>query len=157
MQDIKNSARIYVHRIGFDPPPIKEEKRLTGDLKDILSYKKTEDVEKHALYPNIRSSAQRLEELILEPSQLSENDKILFEGAGNEIAELAIVQPGYYLISLQGLKKLSQGFQLSQQEMIRVQKGLISALPVASDAPEKKNGAVGALNTLFIQELEAHD
>ena len=23
IQEIKNSARIYVHRIGFDPPPIK--------------------------------------------------------------------------------------------------------------------------------------
>jgi hypothetical protein len=157
LQDIKNSARIYVHRIGFDPPPIKEEKRLTGDLKDVLSYKKTEDVEKHALYPNIRSSARRLEELIRKPSQLSENDKVLFEGAGNEITELAIAHPGYYLTTLQGLKKLSQGFELSQQEMIRVQKGLISALPVAADIPEKKRGAVGALNTLFIQELEAYD
>jgi hypothetical protein len=157
LQDIKNSARIYVHRIGFDPPPIKEEKRLTGDLKDVLSYKKTEDLEKQALYPNIRSSAHRLEELITNTSQLSENDKILFEGAGNEIAELAIAQPGYYLTTLQALKKLSQGFQMSQQEMIRVQKGLISALPVATDAPEKKRAAVGALNTLFIQELEAYD
>jgi len=157
LQDIKNSARIYVHRIGFDPPPIKEDKRLTGDLKDVLSYKKTEDIAKQTLYPNIRSSAQRLEELILEPSQLSENDKVLFEGAGNEIAALAIAQPGYYLTTLQALKKLSQGFQLSQQEMIRVQKGLISALPVATDAPEKMTGTVGALNTIFIQELQAYD
>ena len=27
IQEIKNAARIYVHRIGFDPPPIKEDKR----------------------------------------------------------------------------------------------------------------------------------
>ncbi len=33
IQEIKNSARIYVHRIGFDPPPIKEDRRLTGKLK----------------------------------------------------------------------------------------------------------------------------
>lgn len=157
LQDIKNSARIYVHRIGFDPPPIKEEKRLTGDLKDVLSYKKTENLEKQTLYPKIRSGARRLEELIQTPSQLTENDKTLFEEAGNEIAELAIAQPGYYLTTLQGLKNLSQGFSLSKQEMIRVQKGLILALPVAADAPEKKNGAVGTLNTIFIQELETYD
>lgn len=42
IQEIKNSARIYVHRIGFDPPPIKEESRLTGKIKDIKSYSKNE-------------------------------------------------------------------------------------------------------------------
>ena len=38
IQDIKNSARIYVHRIGFDPPPIKEESRLSGDIDEIKNF-----------------------------------------------------------------------------------------------------------------------
>ena len=38
LQEIKNHARIYVHRIGFEPPVIKEqEKRLSGDLDEIES------------------------------------------------------------------------------------------------------------------------
>ncbi len=43
LQEIKNHARIYVHRLGFDPPPIKEEKRLSGDQNEIIpSYFLTE-------------------------------------------------------------------------------------------------------------------
>ena len=42
LQEIKNSARIYVHRLGFDPPPIKEDKRLTGKLDEVRSNVNTE-------------------------------------------------------------------------------------------------------------------
>ncbi len=157
LQDIKNSARIYVHRIGFDPPPIKEDKRLTGDLKEVASYKKTEALEKPELYPAIRSSVERLERLISHASLLTENDKVLFEAAGNELAELAIEEPGNYLSTLQDLKKLGQGFQISKQEMIRVQKGLLAALPPVSATPEKKSSTLGTLHTLFIKELETYD
>jgi uncharacterized protein YifE (UPF0438 family) len=34
----KQAERIYVKRLGFEPPPVSEDKRLTGDLKDIKSY-----------------------------------------------------------------------------------------------------------------------
>lgn len=34
----RQADRIYVKRLGFVPPPVSEETRLTGDLDDILSY-----------------------------------------------------------------------------------------------------------------------
>jgi len=157
LQDIKNSARIYVHRIGFDPPPIKEDKRLTGDLKEVSSYKKTEDLEKPILYPAIRSSIERLEVLISDPNLRTDEDKILFEAAGNETAELALAQPGKYLKTLQDLKRLSEGIQITNEEMIIVQRSLISALPNAKSQPEQKSSETGELNTLFMQELETYD
>lgn len=157
LQDIKNSARIYVHRIGFDPPPIKEDKRLTGDLKEVYSYKKTKELEQPVLYPSIRSAIERLEILINSPKLLSNKDKQLFEAAGNETAELALSQPGKYLMTLQDLKRLSQGIQISHQEMIRVQNNLFSALPETASKPEKKSSETGELNTLFMQVLESYD
>ena len=33
----KQADRIYVKRLGFEPPPVKEDKRLSGELEDILS------------------------------------------------------------------------------------------------------------------------
>ncbi len=36
----KQAERIYVKRLGFVPPPVKENKRLTGELKDIHSYQR---------------------------------------------------------------------------------------------------------------------
>ena len=146
-----------MHRIGFDPPPIKEDKRLTGDLKEVSSYKKSENIEKPVSYPAIRSTLERLESLISKASLSTKNDQLLFEAAGNEMAELAIAEPGNYLTTLQDLKKLGLGFQISKADMISVQKGLLAALPPVSATPEKKSSELGTLNTIFIKELETYD
>jgi len=37
IKEIKNDARIYVHRIGFEPPPIRPEARLSGSLENVRS------------------------------------------------------------------------------------------------------------------------
>ena len=34
----KKAGRIYVKRLGFEPPPVSEKRRYQGDLSDILSY-----------------------------------------------------------------------------------------------------------------------
>ena len=80
-----------------------------------------------------------------------------FEAAGNEIAELAIAQPGNYLATLQYLKQLGQGFQISDDEMVMVQKGLMAALPPIEANPEKRSSKIGELNTLFIKEIRSYD
>lgn len=48
----KQAERIYVKRLGFEPPPVTEENRYTGKLNDILSY--TRD-SKSSLEPNQNS------------------------------------------------------------------------------------------------------
>lgn len=35
IKEVQNHARIYVQRIGFEPPPVKETARLSGELKEI--------------------------------------------------------------------------------------------------------------------------
>ncbi|MFT5759130.1 MAG: hypothetical protein ACI9LM_003884 [Alteromonadaceae bacterium] len=38
----KKAERIYVKRLGFEPPPVSEQRRYQGDLNDILSYQRNE-------------------------------------------------------------------------------------------------------------------
>jgi hypothetical protein len=38
----KQADRIYVKRLGFEPPPVSEKRRYQGDLSDILSYQRDE-------------------------------------------------------------------------------------------------------------------
>ncbi len=42
----KQADRIYVKRLGFEPPPVSEERRLSGELNEIASYETV--AEKHA-------------------------------------------------------------------------------------------------------------
>lgn len=40
----RKAERIYVKRLGFEPPPVSEQRRYQGELNDILSYHKDEKV-----------------------------------------------------------------------------------------------------------------
>jgi hypothetical protein len=40
----KQADRIYVKRLGFEPPPVSEKRRYQGDLSDILSYQRNEKI-----------------------------------------------------------------------------------------------------------------
>jgi hypothetical protein len=61
LQEIKNHARIYVHRIGFDPPVIKEqEKRLSGDLDEIENSAYLTDKAQDDVYIQIKQIAESM-------------------------------------------------------------------------------------------------
>jgi len=157
IQEIKNSARIYVHRIGFDPPPIKEDKRLTGDLEKVNNFRKTSAVEKPLSYPSMRIAIKRLEELIQLQNVFSEEDKLVFEKAGNELAILAIEAPGKYLKTLQQLKRLTDNNANSEQILVEVQKGLLMALPQPEPNSTQSDILIDDINKLVIKELQLND
>jgi len=154
IQEIKNSARIYVHRIGYDPPPIKEEVRLTGKIDEVSNYQKTAELKIPDTEPYIRQAIQRLEKLISENTTITQEDRKLFGFAGNELAQKAIETPGKYLQTLQHLKWLSEERPVSQEELLKVQRGLNMAVskPVAS--PGKGRIFPGAMNKMVKKELE---
>lgn len=154
IQEIKNSARIYVHRIGFDPPPIKEDKRLTGEIKEVKGYRKTEEVLLPELYPSIKTTIDRLEKMITERDSISDNDQILFGYAGNELAKIAIDNPGNYLEALQHLKTLTQNKELPFDALIQLQKDLFKAIPDAEPNTNKQYLSSGRLQELLLKELE---
>jgi len=157
IQEIKNSARIYVHRIGFDPPPIKEDKRLTGNLDAISNFRKSENIKEQDLFPFIRLTITRIEQLLVDTSSFTERDQLLFDQAGNELAALAIEFPGKYLMTLQQLKRLSDHKELTKDVLIEVQKGLLSALPIPDPNSSKSNLFKDKINQLLLKELQVND
>ena len=157
IQEIKNSARIYVHRIGFDPPPIKEDVRLTGELDEVSGYQKLENLEKPAQYPFMRKAIERLEEIQANRLNSTRLDQEIFEQAGVELAAKAIDEPGNYLKTLQQLKWLSENVKTDFKEMRAVQRGLLEALPNPDASPGKNAVYSNKLNTLLLKELEADD
>lgn len=157
IQEIKNSARIYVHRIGFDPPPIKEDKRLTGELDEIVSFQKKENISVYDDLNFLRKAAERLEQLI-ERNDYQESDRILFKESGNELAQLAIEEPGKYLETLQKLKWLSDRERhWSEKELCQILRGVLAAIPKPIAKPTKQGEAISDLNELVLQELETND
>jgi hypothetical protein len=157
LQDIKNSARIYVHRIGFDPPPIKEDARLSGKLEDISSYRKNEALKVEIEFPFIRTSIYKIEQIINNNDSISERDQQLFSSAGNELAQKAIESPGKFLRTLQLLKELSENKNTTTVALRSIQNGLMLAIPSSEFSPTKSNRFTDKINQLLLKELELHD
>lgn len=157
IKEIKNDARIYVHRIGFDPPPIKEEKRLTGDISEVDSNLQREDAEKEEPYPNIRKCVAMIEGLINSRSYPSKEDRGIFSQAGNELAGIAIESPVNYLQTLANLKKLAND-EVDEKDFVnmlqKVQKDLRRALPVLPESPGLVKHKYGELEEMFLEELQ---
>lgn len=157
IQEIKNSARIYVHRIGFDPPPIKEENRLSGDTENINNYDKRQEFEYQKSFASTRQAISRLETLIQNKKTFDANDSALFVDAGNELAQKAISQPLKYIKVLQGLRDLEKAVNRSKENYMEVQKGLLSVLPPMEDIPMKKTRYDSEINLLYLKELGVYE
>ena len=155
IQEIKNSSRIYVHRIGFDPPPIKEDKRLTGELKEVSSTTKQEDIEQAARFEAIQKSISRLEVLIGLQAKPTSEDQELFKEAGNQLASLAIEQPGNYLETLQQLSWISQNLDTDIKTLKELQNGLLKALPAEEVKPNTQNAKYSKLDAVLVKNLDA--
>lgn len=157
IQEIKNSARIYVHRIGFDPPPIKEEKRLTGSIKEVDNFQKQETVQVDKPYDAIKSAVERLERFIQGKEAFKADDTSLFTEAGTELAKLAIENPSKYLSVLQGLKGIQDNTRRTIENYKLVQRGLLSAMPRTEQVPGLKAQTSNEINSLFLLNLETYD
>jgi hypothetical protein len=157
LQEIKNNARIYVHRIGYDPPPIRDDSRLTGKIDDVSGFQKTEDIAREDPHLYMRHSVSRLEQLIDGNENITQEDRQIFGFAANELALLAIETPGKYLNTLQELKWLTEERSASKKALKEIQKGLLNALPAPQANPGRGKSYPGELKRLLLHELEQNE
>src|SRR5690606_28643669 len=150
LQEIKNSARIYVHRIGFDPPPIKQDSRLSGDLTGIGNFDKQEQIEFRPAFAASRQAMARLE-LLAQGGQFGPEDGELIHRAGNELAEKAVDRPLEYLKLLQGLRDLDRDQNRTPGNYRKIQKLLGAAIPPSADNPGKRNGLMGPVDLIYLK------
>jgi hypothetical protein len=60
IKELQQSERIYLHKTAFAPPPIKEDKRMTGDLVDAASSRREQSTAPDAVPAELRELAQAL-------------------------------------------------------------------------------------------------
>jgi hypothetical protein len=158
LKEISNDSRIYVHRTGFDPPPLKEEKRLTADLSEVFnSVGKSEQLQTET-YPEIRKALLLMEVLQQEKTkELSALHKEQLHRAGQELAVVAVAQPGQYLEGLSLLKKLTDDTVKPSEvhtTLNAVQKIFWKVVPPQSLSPGKKEFITHGLDEQFLNSLE---
>lgn len=158
LKEISNDSRIYVHRTGFDPPPLKEEKRLSADLSEIYTSTATTKQEIKDRFPEIRKALQQIEFLLTQSNRmLSSESKEQFHRAGQELAAVALEQPGQFLDGLSLLKKITDE-AINQQELpvaLRsIQTTFWKVLPQQPTSPKKNELMMHPLDAQFLNNLE---
>ncbi len=164
LKEISQESRIYVHRTGFDPPPLKEEKRLTADLSQIensISESRQKGIEP---YENIRKAIITVERLIATDTiALTETEKNNLTAAGRELALLELKNPGGYLKTLSQLKMMVQ-HEIQDHEatsiLLEIRSSLWKALPHNTVQPQPTTGIAHELDLEFLKRLEpfySHD
>lgn len=118
LKEIKNHARIYVQRIGFDPPPITEDgKRLTGDLDEIHSQGFAANAADSLTFPAIREAILQLGPLATAGDSVPNTVQEVLRLAGNELAAEAIRFPSKYLDELGAISRLIKSEVFGREEL----------------------------------------
>jgi len=158
LKEISNDSRVYVHRSGFDPPPLKEEKRLSGDLSEVKNSFNQRKENKEELYPGIRQALITIESLLLkEKPEIDAASQLILQKAGNELAGVAVEYPGVYLKSLSSLRSLIAN-EVDKTKikptLKQVQQSFWKVLPIETISPSAKRVNTHSLDAQFLQQLE---
>lgn len=158
LKEVSNDSRIYVHKTGFDPPPLKEERRLTGDLSEIKNTNQRVDHNDEDTYPGIRAGLTLVEEkLFRQTSTLSATDKMILQKAGSELAGIALEKPGQYLKTLSYLKALDEN-EVKRENISKtleeIRNSFWGILPHRNITAHQTEHSIHALDQAFIKNLE---
>lgn len=156
LKEISSDSRIFVHRSGFDPPPLKEEKRLSADLSEVKGSSDFLKIQKEEKWRGIRDALTAIERMIEEKEVVVSvrNQKIL-RHAGQELAVLASEQPIIFLKGMSLLKSVSEDqSKVRVSDLIQLRAILWKALPLSTLSPSQRHASGHILNKQFINNLD---
>jgi hypothetical protein len=142
LKDLQQKSRVYVAKTSYNPPALKLEKRLSGDLSKINQPINKSDVKPGTdQYENLKKAVQVLAQFKVAP-KMSDADEHVLALANQQLSSKASAQPGAYLPALSAMRRiLSKPSKITPGDISLVeraiQKTLIPAdkLPVAAENP----------------------
>lgn len=135
LKQAQQAARIYVLRVGFEPPPLEpDRKRLTGTLTAIGNPSRQREATPTPVLASVQEALPVVQRLRTGASPEPGDEQVL-RRAADEIARLVIAAPGAHLETLRDLRVLIDGLRgvaaACTECAARVEKGLWNALPPA--------------------------
>jgi hypothetical protein len=150
----QEAARVYVLRVGFEPPPLEPDRtRLTGTLTGIGSSSNARSVAATPTLPALRLALVVVRRLA-EGARAGAADVAVLQSAGRELGGLAVARPGQHLETLHDLRSLltalaDSGGRSCGACLGGLERGLLLALPVADPSADPAHGGAGLARTYF--------
>lgn len=158
LQEIRQDARSYVRRVGFDPPPLEpDRRRLAGDLSKVRIPSFTASSETRSTHPAIRTGLDVVQRLQAGGTPRA-GDRTLLEDAGQELGRLAVDDPTHLLEPLRALRQaiasLRTGERPCRECLAEAERGFWRALPDAVPQATRGQDRVPALVERYLRLLE---
>jgi len=158
LQEIRQDARSYVRRVGFDPPPLEpDRRRLAGDLSRIRipAFSSTATVDES--HPALRSGLSILQRLA-SGATAQPGDAPRLEEAGQELGRLAVEDPAHLLAPLRALRQaitsLEPGGTPCGECIATAERGFWRALPDAAPRATRAQARASALAERYFRLLD---
>ena len=157
LKEVQQSARAYVRRVGFEPPPLEpDRKRLTGDLSKIGRPTLARDASSRDSLAALRDALGVVRRLA-DGGSRETSDAAMLERAGQALADLAVREPGRHLETLRQLRALLQSLSDSARCgscLAPLEAGLLRALPTP-EAAASGTAPAGSLARRYFELLRA--
>lgn len=144
LKEMQQKSRAYVSKTSIKMPPLKPEKRLTGELDKIGSPKHRKDNDDNDAANSMLQQAMAVLEQLKQTQIVSPENISVLISAERAISEKAVQAPADYLPALNAIRKITQGsVQANKTIIAKVQTALQKMIRAGTRLPQKGGSAAG--------------
>ncbi|MFD0793269.1 DUF4175 family protein [Mucilaginibacter litoreus] len=135
LKDLQQKSRSYVAKTAYNPPPLKLEKRLSGELDKVVQPLNQEEIKPGTdKYESLKRAVAVLQ--ALQPGKaVPATDRIILQKANQQMSQHASAQPGTYLPALNAMRRLLSMQSINANDVALVEKALQRTLTPLKTLP----------------------
>ncbi|MFQ5603284.1 MAG: hypothetical protein ACE5HS_08440 [bacterium] len=158
LKKVQQESRIYVKRIGMEPPPLKvSETRLSGDLEEIENRRVQKPEAREEDEAAVRQVLQILSDLANGETSLARDEIQTLQLAEKRLTQHALTNPASYLSALQDLRTLILSLenrrQICNDCLPEIARAFWRVLPLQQRLPEKPTTTSSDIFTIYCRKL----
>jgi hypothetical protein len=141
LKDLQQKSRAYVAKTAYNPPPLKQEKRLSGELDKILQPVNIQDIKPATSQMDaLKKAVDVLEGLKTNPV-LSAADNRVLQLANQQLGSMASAQPGVYLPALNAMRRILSASRANNKDVDLIERALQRTLTTLKNMPASDGNA----------------
>jgi hypothetical protein len=159
LKDLQQKSRSFVAKTSYNPPPLKPEKRLSGELDKIIQPVNKQDIKAPADNQAVLKNAIGvLENLKLKPV-LNATDNRTLQLANQRLSEIASAQPGTYLPALSAMRRILSAQKINVSDINMVERAIQKTLVSIKNMPksDEANADMGLSGRYFKNLKQANN
>ncbi|MES2062923.1 MAG: hypothetical protein V4456_13440 [Bacteroidota bacterium] len=135
LKDLQQKSRAFVAKTAYNPPPLKQEKRLSGELDKIIQPINKQDIKPLTDQMDALKKAVNVLEGLKTNPVLSAADNRVLQLANQQLGSKASAQPGVYLPALKAMRRILSATQANNTDIDMVERALQRTLTTLKNMP----------------------